>query len=358
MVSLVINGLSLFANVGIDEIFFKNQDVNICVSNELIENRAKFYSHLYPDVDMVCGDITDSDVFDKLINLYQENNCDFLISTPPCQGMSQAGKMDENDPRNSLIVYTIKFIKITKPSNILIENVPNFLKFSIKINGKSIKILDYILNELEPLGYHVNYGILDASDYGTPQVRKRAILLISNIKKWEFPEKMKKITVKEAIGDLPSLKNGENSDIPWHYAKKHVKRHVLWMKNTPSGKTAFENDKYFPQKEDGTRIKGYNTTYKRIDWNKPAPTITMCNGAISSQNNVHPGRKLEDGTYSDARVLSILELLRLSGIPDDWNIPEWASDNLIRQVIGEGLPPLFAEKLLETMPKGEKNDTK
>lgn len=356
MVSKLINGISLFANVGIDELYFKRNDINICVSNELMEKRAKFYSHVYPNVEMVCGDITDDNIFNELINLYQEKKCDFLISTPPCQGMSQAGKMDEQDPRNSLIVYTINFIKKTKPSNILIENVPNFLKFSININGQPIKIVDYILNELEPLGYFVNYGILDASDYGTPQIRKRAIMLISNIKKWDFPQKMEKITVKEVIGDLPSLNNGEKSNIKWHYAKKHQDRHVLWMKNTPTGKTAFENEKYFPQKEDGTRIKGYNTTYKRIEWDKPAPTITMCNGAISSQNNVHPGRKLKDGTYSDARVLSILELLRLSGIPDDWDIPDWASDNFIRQVIGEGLPPLFAEKLLQTMPRGDNND--
>ena len=75
----------------------------------------------------------------------------------------------------------------------------------------------------------------------------------------------------------------------------------------------------------------------------------MCNGAISSQNNVHPGRLLADGTYSDARALSILELLRLTGLPDDWNIPDWASDNLIRQVIGEAFPPKFAESLLTTM---------
>jgi DNA (cytosine-5)-methyltransferase 1 len=69
------------------------------------------------------------------------------MATPPCQGMSIAGKMDENDPRNSLIINTIEFIKKTLPSNIIIENVPQILKFSIKINGKQIKILDYKLVE-------------------------------------------------------------------------------------------------------------------------------------------------------------------------------------------------------------------
>ena len=347
----MMNGISLFANVGIGETYFADNGVKICVSNEIIEKRAKFYSHLYPEVEMICGDITNLRIFNQLIELYNKNNCEFLMATPPCQGMSVAGKMNEDDPRNSLIIYTIEFIKKTKPLNIIIENVPQILKFSIKINGEPIKILDYILSELEPLGYSINYSVLNAADYGTAQTRKRAIFLISKIKKWEFPKKMEKITVRDVIGDLPSLESSEKSNIPFHYAKKHANRHVLWMKNTPTGETAFNNKKYFPQKEDGTKIKGYNTTYKRIEWDKPAPTITMCNGSVSSQNNVHPGRKLEDGTYSDARVLSILEILRLSGLPDDWNIPKWATENLVRQVIGEGFPPKFSEKLLETMPK-------
>ena len=225
----MINGISLFANVGIGETYLKEKGINICVSNELIEKRADFYSHLYPDSEMICGDITDPAIFNKLITLYEENNCDFLMSTPPCQGMSQAGKMDKNDPRNSLIIHTIEFIKRTLPTNIIIENVPQILKFSIKVNDEEVKILDYIIDELTPLGYHINYAVLDAADYGTPQTRKRAIFLISKIKKWEFPNKMKKITVRDAIGELPSLESGEKSDIPLHYAKKHADRHVLWM---------------------------------------------------------------------------------------------------------------------------------
>ncbi len=351
----MINGISLFANIGIGETYLKEKGINICVSNELIEKRCDFYSHLYPESKMVCGDITDPEIFNQLVELYKENKCDFLMSTPPCQGMSVAGKMDKNDPRNSLIIYTVKFIKKTKPSNIIIENVPQMLKFSILVDDEEVKILDYIHRELEPLGYFINANVLDCADYGTPQTRKRAIVLISNIKKWELPKKMKKITVREAIGDLPALESGEKSDIPNHFAKKHADRHVLWMKHTPTGETAFNNEVYYPQK-DGRRIKGYNTTYKRIEWDKPAPTITMCNGSISSQNNVHPGRKREDGTYSDARVLSILEILRLSGLPDDWNIPDWATENFVRQVIGEGFPPKFSAKLIETMPLKEENN--
>ncbi len=348
----MINGISLFANVGIGETYLKEKGINICVSNELVEQRCDFYSHLYPESEMICGDITNPKIFNKLVELYEEKNCDFLISTPPCQGMSQAGKMDKNDPRNLLIIQTIEFIKKVKPSNIIIENVPQILKFSIKVDGEEVKITDYIFRELKPLKYDINYEVLDSADYGTPQTRKRAIFLISNIKKWEFPEKMEKITVRDAIGDLPSIESGEKSNIPNHYAKKHNENHILWMKHTPTGETAFDNEEHYPKK-DNRRIKGFKSTYKRMEWDKPAPTITTCNISISSQNNVHPGRKNEDGTYSDARVLSILEILRLSGLPDDWDIPDWASENFVRKAIGEGFPPKFSAKLIETMPKKE-----
>ena len=79
----------------------------------------------------------------------------------------------------------------------------------------------------------------------------------------------------------------------------------------------------------------------------------MSNGSLGSQSNGHPGRLLEDGTYSDARALTILELLRLTGLPDNWNIPDWATDNFIRQVIGECFPPKFASALFTTIPKNE-----
>lgn len=348
--SKIIYGCSLFSNVGIDETYLKRCGIEMVLANEILYKRCEFYKHLYPNSEMICGDITNKKTFNLLTKKYKEKGCSFLLATPPCQGMSQAGKMQQDDIRNKLIVNTIDFIKKTLPDNIIIENVPGILKFSINVNNKRIKIVDYILLELERLGYYINYSVLDAADYGTPQFRKRAIFLISKFRKWSFPHKQSQITVKDAIGDLPSLESGEKSSLKYHYAKKHNENHILWMKHTPTGKTALDNKKFYPQKN-GRKIKGYNTTYKRIDWDKPAPTITMCNGGISSQNNVHPGRLKKDGTYSDARVLTILELLRLTGLPDNWNIPEDATDNLIRQVIGEAFPPKFAEKMIKTMPR-------
>jgi len=200
----------------------------------------------------------------------------------------------------------------------------------------------------------VNSAVLDAADYGTPQHRKRAIMLASKIRKWEFPKPDdKQITVREAIGDLPSLESGETSDIPNHNANVMNPRHIEWARHTPSGGHSCDNPVHFPKKEDGTRIKSFRTAYSRIPWDKPAPTITECNGSFSSQNNGHPGRLLSDGSYSDARVLTIAELLRMTGLPDDYPIPTWASDTLIRNVIGECFAPKLVQRLISTMPRAE-----
>ncbi len=346
-----MNGVSLFANVGIAETYIKKNKINIVVANELLDNRAKFHQEMHKKCKMIQGDITNDEVFQRVLTTAKKKKCDFLIATPPCQGMSLAGKMQENDPRNSLIKYVIKLAMQLQPNNILIENVPKVLKTYLVHNGKKIKITDYIKEELEPLGYIINPVVVDACDYGTPQSRKRAIYLISKLHKWELPFKQDKITVREMIEHLPSLESGETSSLAFHKAKVHNDRHIYFLKQTPTGKTALHNKVHYPKKQDGTRIKGYDTTYKRIEWDKPAPTITMANGSISSQNNVHPGRLKEDGTYSDARVLTLKEIFILTGLPDSWTPPEWASENLIRQVIGEGVPPKLIDQLLSTIPK-------
>ena len=93
----------------------------------------------------------------------------------------------------------------------------------------------------------------------------------------------------------------------------------------------------------------------RMDWKKPATTVLQNNGVISTFSTVHPGRLINESDnesgriYSDARVLTIYELLIVSSLPLDWNIPEWANETLIRSVIGEGIPPLLIRKIVENL---------
>jgi len=76
---------------------------------------------------------------------------------------------------------------------------------------------------------------------------------------WDWPHKEPvRKTVRETIGFLPSLEAGESSKIKWHYARKHDPRHILWMQHTPTGKSAFSNKVYYPQKENGQKSEDTN----------------------------------------------------------------------------------------------------
>ncbi|WP_321433124.1 DNA (cytosine-5-)-methyltransferase [Trichococcus flocculiformis] len=348
-----IKGMSLFSSSGIGEFFLSRAGIEIVVANELIPRRGELYRKIYPNHCMIIGDITNEQIFNEVRDIAKKNKVEFMIASPPCQGISVAGKNRKiedmaQDERNYLITYVIRMIHEVMPNHIIIENVPSLLKLKLFIESELLTVEEILEKEFND-SYEIDYNVLDTSDYGTPQIRKRAIIrMYKKNTEWKWPKKMeKKVTVRQVIGDLPSLEAGQRSDIKWHFGRNHDERQVLWMKHTPTGHSAFENEKYFPQKTDGTPIKGYQSSYRRIKWDEPSPTITMRNDAISSQRNVHPGKLMHDGTYSDARVLSVLELMRLTGLPDDWPIPDDTPEILIRQIMGECIPPLLIESIVK-----------
>ena len=119
-----IKGLSLFSNVGIAETYLEDLNIQIVIANELNKKRCSFYSHLYPKTQIITGDIRSVEIYNQIIKESLKKNIDFIIATPPCQGMSSAGKMDNNDPRNYLITDTIKVILDVLPKYVFLENVP------------------------------------------------------------------------------------------------------------------------------------------------------------------------------------------------------------------------------------------
>ncbi|MCL2221753.1 MAG: DNA cytosine methyltransferase [Oscillospiraceae bacterium] len=357
MIKKRLEGISLFSGCGIGETYLKEVGIDIVLANELLEKRANLYKAIYPEATVVCGDISNEDVFNEIISACPET-VDFLIASPPCQGMSVAGKNRCQksmgaDKRNYLITYVVKAIKQTNPDYVLIENVPMLLKLQLEYENEFRTVFDILKYEFAN-DYDIDDDVLDCSDYGVPQTRLRAIIKMNRIgTTWDWPkEDAAKVTAEMAIGSLPSLEAGENSDIKWHFARPHSANNILWMKNTPTGKTAFSNPTLFPQKSDGTRVKGYESCYRRIRWDAPAPTITIRNDCIASQRNVHPGRLLPDGTYSDARVLTPLELMLLTSLPADWSIPDDTPELLIRQCIGESIPPLMLKKIVGGITNG------
>lgn len=370
-----LKGVSLFANIGVAEAYFKEIGISVCIANELIKRRAKLYSEIYQETEVVEGDFTDVDVFNKIKSKAIKEEVDFIMATPPCQGMSTAGRQDKNDKRNDLIIPTIKFIKELNTKYALIENVPQFLKTTVIYKNNEIKILELINKELGS-NYIINSSIIDTKDYKVPQSRKRAIITMTrnDIKKeWKLPKKhdslvtlentignipiidpfIKDVTEKELLEIFPNFYNRKEKALKiskWNIPPIHIKRQVIAMMHTPTGKSAFENEVHKPKKENGDLIKGYKNTYKRQNWDTPGYAITMDNRKISSQDNVHPGRQIKNSKgliYSDPRTLTLYELMKVMSLPDDWPIPENTSEAFIRRVIGEGIPPLFIKQLFQ-----------
>ena len=374
-----IKVLSLFSSGGVAEAHLEDLRIEILIANEIKKDRCEFYKHLYPKTEMIEGDITNNLIKKRIIDKSLKKKINCIIATPPCQGMSIAGNMNKLDKRNQLITYAIEVIKKIKPKYIMLENVPMQLTTKIEHKGKIVLIPDFIKDELKAI-YNFNYDYLvKTMDYGIPQMRKRNIFLL--VRKdlnffWNFPKPTNKIlNLREALKSVPSidplLREGIEDTIKmfpefekkkkighrlskWHYPPTHAKRHVQWMMKTPSGKTAFDNKYFFPQKKNGKKISGHFNHYRRHSWEKPSRSLTQNNGVISSLACVHPGHCLIEGNekkriYSDARCFSIYELLIVSSLPLNWNIPKWAKENDIRKIIGEGIPSMLVKYIFKEL---------
>ena len=342
----------MFSSAGIAETYFRDNGINIVVASELIEKRCELHSWFYKECEMICGDITQQEVFDSVRNMAIDKNCRFLLATPPCQGMSTLGKKDyDKDKRNYLIFYVFDMIDSCDFDYILIENVPKFLSMYFPYEGEIKSLID-IVNHKYDDKYNIESFILNAKDFGVPQSRPRCFIKIwKKGLTWINPEPREEITLREAIGHLPSLNPGEKSGIKWHCAKNHNVREIEAMKHTPEGKSAFLNEVYFPKKRNGEKMKGFHNTFARMRWDEPCPARAMQSGNIGGHNNVHPGRLMPDGTYSDPRVLTLRELFIVSSLPSDLDLPEWCTDSFIRQIIGEAIPPRFSESIIRGIGK-------
>ncbi len=377
-----MNVVSLFANIGIGEAYLQSLGFDVVVANELEQKRADIYRQIYPNTEMICGDITDPNTYSKILEASSKHKIDVIMATPPCQGMSTAGKQDKLDERNNLFLYAIKLIQDIKPDYFIFENVPGFMTTSICYKNE-IRLIPDVVKELLRTTYSMSFNIIDAQDYGVPQSRSRMILLGTRRKvahKWIMPESEPKVkTLKDAIGDLPIVdpfiydvteeemlkvfpkyKAREKAALkisPWHIPPHHILRQVITMQHTPTGCSAFDNEKYKPRKKNGEIVKGFHNTYSRQRWDVPAYTIAMSNNQISTQNSVHPGRLLGkdangDDVYSDPRVFTIYELMRIMSIPDDWPIPQSISKQYLRHIIGEGVPSLLISKIFMQITNG------
>ena len=327
------------------------------------------------------------------------------------------GIRPEFDPRNKLIVPAVEIVKALQPEWVIFENVPNMVNTIIEDGDGVINIIDYIFRELGD-SYVGVPTIVNVADYGVPQCRNRLITILTrnNVGKEYFrlhntlipePDYSESAgfftsrwkTDRDAISTLPpiSSRKGENIDPnnPLHKVPLLDEVKLFWVSNTPEGQTAMNNQcinpnclyqgntlhgakhnsdgvnranvdtplycekcgsllprPYTVDKKSGEKriMKGFVSAYKRMMWDKPASTLTQNFQYACSDNKLHPEQD---------RVLSLYEGLIIQTIaqyPYSFVIDgRQVTDGLIRDTIGESVPPLLTDKIVKKIIDISKN---
>ncbi len=367
---------SIAACIGSDEYYLEDHNLICKVALECDPNRAEYYELMNQmrskhKVDMIVGKLEEK--FDELVKAFKKNKCELAKFTIPCQTYcAMRGKGWKDDDRLLLVLWCVKFIKQVKPKYILFENAKEFLGFSLPLpedlskhpiaqklqqvlNGRTIG--QYLEDELgeNSLDYHLNFAIENGAFYGTAQNRVRSIVLGSLEGVWKFPCPEKyAMPLWQAIGHLPSLEAGEDSGIPYHKAPKlHSDPEIaeIWREafaHLATGCRSKDNNPKYQLPGFGF----FNDKGARKFWDRPSNTIDGGNGGVLNTRTLHPGRLKKDNSISDARVLTLLEVFLVNGLPQSYEVPEKYRDKeaFIREVMGEIMLPRFLERICLEIP--------
>lgn len=395
-----LNTLELFVGCGgLLDGFEKSNKYEMIASVEwkkyacdtLINRLKKKYNYLDAEERVLHFDIQRTD---ELINGWQndeeygtnnglnhiigDRDIDLIVGGPPCQAYSIAGRVrDKNgmryDYRNYLFESYLKVVEVYKPKLIVFENVEGML--SAAPDGELI--VDKIKRGFNQLGFDIiddikRYALIDLSEFGVPQKRKRVILVGLNRRYFKEEEnqetlryfyntilasyKVEKIpTVKDAIGDLPKLFPAENDyklggrkyshkqsekQINWHIPRYHNRRDIEIFRILSTDIETGQNDYQSTEalKELYTRMTGKTSNvhkYYVLRWNQPSNTIPA-HLKKDGLRHIHPDPE-------QARSITVREAARLQTFEDDFEFIGSMVQNF--EMIGNAVPPEFARRL-------------
>jgi DNA (cytosine-5)-methyltransferase 1 len=219
-----------------------------------------------------------------LNSLYPKGSKKILIGCAPCQPFSKYTSKVEKDEKWGLLYHFARLIKEVKPDIVSMENVPHLVHH---------KVYKDFVKRLQKLDYNVSPKIVKCEEYGVPQKRRRLVLLASkngNINLIKETHKRNYKTVKDAIGKLKPIKDGETckSD-KVHKARKLDEINKERIEHTPPGGGWKDWPKRLVLKCHKKKTgKTYRNVYGRMEWNKPAPTITTLCCGLGNGRYGHP----------------------------------------------------------------------
>lgn len=306
-----------------------------------------------------------------------EGKVDLIAGGPPCQGFSFAGKRDEQDHRNQLVHSYLEFVKLVKPKMVFFENVRGFTSKFVKKPSRGKIYSEIVRDELESMGYDVKSEIVNFSEFGVPQRRRRFILVgilggdasifFDKLRENKHPFLKNKglpqeVTAEEALSDLTQCHGEKDSpdstnfkaglygptigkyqevmrgdylkDPDSHrfvnHKQKTIERFCYCLKNCP------KNKNLSPDVKENFKLKKKCITPIHPD--KPSPTLTTL-----TDDYIH---------YSEPRVFTVREFARLQSFNDWFEFRDkYTTGGTLRRTevprytqVGNAIPPLFVEQ--------------
>lgn len=298
-----------------------------------VESHRLNFSHT-----AVCDDIKNASG-ENLRLRFGCSEVDLVAGGPPCQGFSIQRIGSDQDARNVLILEFARLVTELSPRMFLMENVPGLL-------GKRGKeIAARFVRKLTSAGYEVRSQLINAADYGVPQIRKR-VFFYGWRKTEEFgfvfpapPRTMRQWkTVSDAISDLssPPADNQPSVTDALHRRTRLSELNLQRLRYIPPG-GGFEN---LPVElranchKDGASAIGHRYVYGRLAPDRPAATITARFDSFTRGKFAHP---------SEDRNITLREGARLQSFPDDFRF--LGTQEEIAAQIGNAIPPRLASIL-------------
>lgn len=363
----MLKGIDLFCGCGGISAGLKGAGVNILAGIDIEPKHLCTFTRNFPKSMSLCQDLSTLEPNRLAETLaLKKGELDILAGGPPCQGFSKniprKNRAQESD--NNLLVHTfLDYCEVLQPKTILMENVAEMR------NGFDQTYTMEILQRLERLGYTVTHSVLNAADYGVPQLRRRAFFIASQTDALlQFPRqthyppspqpsllsKPRHVPVWEAIGDLPPLQHGEGEEEcdyaghPFSEYQQLMRNGARKVRNHVARKLQPTQHARLAALEPGQGLKdlpkelqvkgGYSGAYGRLTKDMVCRTITRW--------VFHPGSG-RWGHPVDIRTLSIREVARIQGFLDSYEF-EGSYTQQAGQ-LGNAAPPLLIRQIAVAM---------
>ena len=292
---------------------------------------------------------------------------------PPCQGFSVAGRGDPNDPRNSLFKEYLRVVRKIRPKSVLFENVPGFA------NRYGTGLREHLRKSLNRMGYVIDLGVIQARDFGVPQLRKRffcigvhkdhlnAEQVVLPPPTWNEKEIETKLTARKVFDDIDvhHLRGGYGTGVidgPEDYRRPARTQFQRLMRsksgtrtsghtwNTRIPKHTDKVSRRMRKMQEGAKVDSFSGTdletskiSQRVLAKDAVPRMTVVS---LPDDYIHYNRELP-------RTLSVRECARLQTFPDDFrfygkrttggkrrrvDVPQYTQ-------VGNAIPPRMAEAI-------------